>query len=265
MRSLFNTTLTGSNPTITTSDDINLNTMTSVGNVSVGGSLTVESNTANTLSQTFGFFRLDGNGIHTGTSSGDTIQFGVSAPASAFLGGQFITVSDERLKTNVTTLDPCASLAALSKMRPCEYRYIDPFAFDPLTHTGFIAQQLQDVIPNATRRSTGRYLPNVYQMGRVVNHSIIEFPDPIDVPCDVKIQIQTSGGVVTPTVRDVWANAIKIDAYIQDSNVFVYGTWGGSIMTIDYDAIVSVAVSAIQGLARKVEELEQKLQEVNHQ
>lgn len=34
-------------------------------------------------------------------------------------------------------------------------------------------------------------------------------------------------------------------------------------MTIDYDAVISVTVSAVQGLARKVEELEQKLQEIN--
>jgi len=249
------TLIDGKQDTITSTSDL------VTGNVTVSGHLQINGNVANTLTSTYAFFRMDGSSVQTGSAAGETVHIGVSAPSSAIFGGQFITVSDERLKKNVTTLEPETSLEQVMTLQPVEFEYRDSFGYDAMTHTGFIAQQIGNAMPNTTRESTGRFVPTVYQMGSV-NGSWIEFQNPLDrkdVIRGAPVQIQTRDETLTPTILDATDTSIRIDTEIHEPVVFVYGTWSETILTIDYDAVSSITVSALQALTKKIVSMEREI------
>jgi hypothetical protein len=88
---------------------------------------------------------------------------------AAIFAGALTQNSDYRIKGDVSEIDPDAALAALLRARPVEYARTD--IPDDSRHAGFIAHELQEVLPllvegekDATRdemqdMSTGPQLP----------------------------------------------------------------------------------------------------------
>jgi hypothetical protein len=64
-----------------------------------------------------------------------------------------IQTSDERLKKNIETLDATSSFAALLALKPVSFNWIDPLAGTD-THLGFIAQDVQLVLPQVVSVGT---------------------------------------------------------------------------------------------------------------
>jgi hypothetical protein len=154
-------------------------------NVSVGGSFDLTASTFNaTTTQNYSIFSINtasstkpllttlynGNiGIGTATpyarlsvwgpdAASSTLAFNVVSSASstvfavfdggnAQLSGTLTQSSDQRLKTNIQSLDASSTLALIDQLNPVTFNWIDPNQ-DQTPQMGFIAQQVQQIFPN---------------------------------------------------------------------------------------------------------------------
>ena len=71
--------------------------------------------------------------------------------------GAYVNGSDERLKTNIESLDSCIDL--INTLRPVTFKYKSEYSKDQTTQTGFIAQELQQVFEGKS------YLDGLVQSG----------------------------------------------------------------------------------------------------
>jgi hypothetical protein len=80
-------------------------------------------------------------------NNASTTEFIVYDNGSATLAGTLTQNSDERLKTNIVSLDSSSSLDLIDELRPVNYNWIDPTQ-STSTQVGFIAQEVQRIFPN---------------------------------------------------------------------------------------------------------------------
>jgi hypothetical protein len=80
-------------------------------------------------------------------NSASTTVFAVFDGGNAQLSGTLTQSSDQRLKTNIQTLDASSSLSLIDALNPVTFNWIDPDK-GPTPQLGFIAQQVQQVFPD---------------------------------------------------------------------------------------------------------------------
>jgi hypothetical protein len=76
-----------------------------------------------------------------------TTLFDILNTGNANLAGALTQNSDQRLKTDIQSLDASSSLAAIDALNPVSFEWADGM-FGPGLQTGFIAQQVQQIFPN---------------------------------------------------------------------------------------------------------------------
>jgi len=100
----------------------------------------------------------DGGNVGIGTTGPDSLLT-VNGSADKPGGGSWGTFSDGRLKTVAGTYD--AGLNAILNLTPVRYRYKEQNAMgirDGQEHIGFVAQDVEKVIPEAVSRNNRGYL-----------------------------------------------------------------------------------------------------------
>ena len=80
-------------------------------------------------------------------NSASTTEFNVLDNGNATLAGTLTQNSDQRLKTNIQSLDSSSSLALIDALNPVTFKWID-LSQGSTTQLGFIAQQVQEIFPN---------------------------------------------------------------------------------------------------------------------
>jgi hypothetical protein len=81
------------------------------------------------------------------SNSASTTEFSVLDNGNATLAGTLTQNSDQRLKTNIQSLDASSSLAAINSLNPVTFNWLDPNK-GTTPQLGFIAQQVQPIFPN---------------------------------------------------------------------------------------------------------------------
>ena len=79
-------------------------------------------------------------------NSASTTEFSVFDNGNATLAGTLTQNSDQRLKINIQSLDASSSLAAIDKLSPVTFNWVDDM-FGSGDQLGFIAQQVQPIFP----------------------------------------------------------------------------------------------------------------------
>jgi hypothetical protein len=80
-------------------------------------------------------------------NSASTTVFAVFDGGNAQLSGTLTQSSDQRLKTNIQSLDASSSLSLIDALNPVTFNWIDPNE-GTTPQLGFIAQQVQQIFPN---------------------------------------------------------------------------------------------------------------------
>jgi hypothetical protein len=93
-------------------------------------------------------------------NSASTTEFAVYDTGNAVLAGTLTQSSDQRLKTNIQSLDASSSLAAIDALNPVTFNWIDPNKGSE-QQLGFIAQQVLPIFPNLVSTTSATALtPN---------------------------------------------------------------------------------------------------------
>jgi hypothetical protein len=80
--------------------------------------------------------------------------------------------SDQRIKTNITTVNGTFALDTLRKLEPKKYSYVDTDKPNDYTW-GFLGQDLEKSIDYVVNKSTN-YIPNIYEFAELSNNFLIK-------------------------------------------------------------------------------------------
>jgi hypothetical protein len=199
------------------------------------------------------------------TSTGSFIQQGAQAHGYIAIrsdgsiwanGFSFISTSDKRIKNIIGISQSASDLALINKIEITDYKYKDEISSGAGLHKKVIAQQVQEFFPQAIKTSKG-IIPSVYALAKATEvkeqTTRITTTKPHDFKTGdlVKLIVEKVGEKqLTVTVLD--EHTFSIAEAIEDK-IFVYGKHVDDLLTVDYDALAMLNVSATQELSKQIE------------
>jgi hypothetical protein len=210
-----------------------------------------------------------------------TIQTSIYASAD-IVASTVWARSDRRIKTNIQDIEDPVALDELRKIQPKLFNYIDVVQRGSSPVYGFIAQEVEQVIPYAVSKHP-EHIPSIYELADVSGTLVT-----------LKTKSTTLFGA-DENGRDASGNTIKVQFYdtigkeldrklvkiIDDktfevdeafsvggaveNQIFVYGPEVHDFRTIEKDAIFTIAVAALQQIDREYQVTKQEVVELKIQ
>ncbi len=120
--------------------------------ISANGNITIESIDGDiALTATNGLVTSEDNFLPS-SDNGSSLGSAGRRWTDVFASNGVINTSDARLKTDVETMDE--GLKQILEMRPVSFKWIGDEKLQSKKHYGFIAQELEKIVPNVIRKST---------------------------------------------------------------------------------------------------------------
>lgn len=223
----------------------------------------LEVNATVSTSVSGGYGYLNGSGS-TGSGSGTgTTNFSIHSVGRIYTA-EVDVASDRRVKTNINALKPSSLLNQANALRVVNYNYIDKLTKGANTKTGFIAQEVEAVMPDAITKAVD-VIPSVFAAADKV-----ELDGSILTITTCSAHGFAAGDEVLLYDKDNKPYHVKVESVIDDNrfvvnnwtagakDLFVYGKKVNDFRTVDFDQITAMAVGAIQELDKKVQTLEKE-------
>jgi hypothetical protein len=171
--------------------------------------------------------------------------------------------SDQRIKTNVKKADGCLDL--INKLETKTYQYIDKIKYGDKNKYGFIAQQVNTVLPQAINKING-FIQNVYKKIKIQNN-IIQESLPFQVNTKLKLIDKYDDEIIVNIVDKKFNNYCEVSCSekLISEYYFCFGSEVDDVLTLQNDVIFSVAVGAVQELSNKIDALETIIQKQQSQ
>jgi hypothetical protein len=253
----------------------------------IKGASIVSGNTNYKIGNYGGDFKVKSSSFNNDTDrvvvqSGGNIRFNNTsgmAVATIFNNGDFRTAgsqisdSDNRIKKDVEAIDEAGALRMIMAVEPKTYTYIDGRkdvngSCESNGHRvyGFIAQQIREVIPDATE-TTRDIVPNIMKRAvRDKNRVYLDLTGYADLPVNEERKINIrfkNGGGYNFAIVEVNKEYFVIDTEDKGiGEVFVYGYEVNDFHILTKESIYTLNVSATQELCRKMEAQERRIKEL---
>lgn len=206
------------------------------------------------------------NSVSTGLTPRGTGVLGVSIIADAHVCAPvFVAFSDARTKTIVGRSDTAKDLSTIMNLEITDYTFKDVVAKGTGSQKKVIAQQVEQVYPQAVVKTTD-VVPDIYKQAAVSDGWITLATD-LKVGEKVRLIGEKEEGLHDVLEVRADGSAFRTAFKPVTDKVFVYGRQVKDFMSVDYEAIAMLNVSATQELARqhmaqqkRIDELEQRLQ-----
>jgi voltage-gated potassium channel Kch len=230
------------------------------GNWDVSGRLNITSSATTSYGPGNYFHGTVGLASHTG----GTALASIFAANNIMTGASFVAVSDRRVKKDFHLSIGGNDLASLIKLLVTDYRHIDEVTKGTAFKKGFIAQEVEQVYPEAVELMSD-FIPNVYEMAAKTVLAdgllLISLNKKHDFAAGDEVKLIFPDGEKLMTVE---ATPSETDFSIKwteaaPGNAFVFGKKVDDFHTVDYDRIFTLNVSATQELALQVELLKKEL------
>jgi len=212
--------------------------------------------------QSFNFSAVYANVINPG---GATLQIngGVNITGS-LQAANFPTQSDQRIKTNIESLNTADALAIIERINPVHFTYNTEQGTESQI-PGFISQQMHDILPNAVHKGVG-YIPNIDKDVSVVkiatDHDGLNtyHVDLSSVAADLQLPTYISIRFDN-TVRHLRIDNLvfQVASRAEFDTIYIYGTQVTDFNYLSYDHIYTLNVSATQELAKQIALLNSRL------
>ena len=139
-----------------------------------GGNLGVGTSTPYSRLEVWGSDTSGNTSSFVIANSASTTEFNVLDNGNAILAGTLTQNSDQRLKTNIQSLNASSSLSMIDQLNPVTFNWIDP-SESSTTQLGFIAQQVQPIFPNLVSTTS----PTALTPGGTLSLNYIDLISPI--------------------------------------------------------------------------------------
>ena len=172
--------------------------------------------------------------------------------------------SDIRLKTNIQDISDPNSLTILRQLQPKTFSFIDQTRSDgslPVTY-GFIAQEVETVLPDAVTRSQD-FIPNIMEtcsavviadVGTQITTVTKTIPETWSVGTVVRILDQNSS-VKPVTVKSIDSpNTFTVEETLSDQQYYVYGERVDDLRVLHKEVIYAITTAAVQEIDRQLQQ-----------
>jgi hypothetical protein len=182
-------------------------------------------------------------------------------------GGMLASVSDARTKTDVLELSGQTSLDVLRALKPCTFQFIDPTKNAHEKTYGFIAQEVEQILPEAVVQSKD-FIPSIMQKTTVQSNSVTvsgSVPEQLEAGCHLRIYASKSSPIdvvvtsVSSTDSDYTITFEESDELNESEQVFVYGHQVGDCRSVVINAISTVVTKSVQELDAQVQSLQAEI------
>jgi hypothetical protein len=206
------------------------------------------------------------------------------------LASEFSVYSDRRIKADIVAADTDAQLAVLQELSVCTFSYIDTVGKGAGSRVGFIAQEVERVLPTCVA-PVSEYLPNVMATLPVVSTDGPRVTlDVSGLSADALAALAPAAGAGAGAGSGAGAGAggvavkcrlpAPLDAVVfgtltlgsgatavldlhgslalppGQADVFLVGTQVHDFRTLNYEQMSAVTIGAIQAQQRRIEALE---------
>lgn len=168
-----------------------------------------------------------------------------------FAGTYFLASSDIRIKCDVEDINDTEALGLINRIQPKKYNYIDPNRKERNKTIGFIADQIEEVLPSCVKKERN-YIPDI----------MLELDNPvwednkliysIDLSSNdtgrVKFYVEENGEEI---MKEITYDDNGFNFEKQYNKVFIYGKEVRDFKALNKDGIFSIGISAIQELSRQ--------------
>jgi hypothetical protein len=208
------------------------------------------------------------NSSSTNIASGANDAITIYASGNIYASG-LVAASDERIKKEIIDADDAECLDTLRLLKPKKYRYRDEINRGKDFVWGFIAQEVRETLPYATRLSR-QAIPNIYELADVSSSNVITFSnfDTSNLEANATtIQVQTAADMEeSVTIAEIidehtirveedlsnWTGSVdETGNVVAGSQLFVYGQKIDDFVLLTKDAIWTVATAALQEVDRQ--------------
>jgi hypothetical protein len=209
---------------------------------------------------TYGYLNSAGT-IGTTTGTGTYSIYATGRIAAS----EFNAVSDMRIKTSVSSIDPEFARQCIRNLDPVSYRMIDTVVNGDQPTFGFIAQQVDNVVNNAVRIAKD-FIPDVYDMANVIDGNLLSLQSDdkrfnnVAINARLKLYMDDAKNreVVVTVISIIDDQTIVVDRNLMQDKVFVYGQEVDDFKTINTNALLSITVAALQKTDAECEALKRE-------
>ena len=212
----------------------------------------------------YGYFPNGVNGINAnGTIS-------LKADNSIWTNSSFIISADSRTKTNIKQASTSNALKNILNLPLVNYNYIDTVTNGSDTHIGINGQDVNKIIPQATKTTTGA-IPSIYSLAshiqKVDNNIIITVPIQVELTIGDKLEIIVDGiGKTIVSIIDYNTNSVTVsiwDGFNITKSVFVYGPIVDDFVALNESYIGVLCVGGIQELSNYITNINSSISNVS--
>jgi len=215
------------------------------------------------VSRFYSYYFYSGNG---NTSN----QYGNASPSLAIdangyiCGWGFMSYSDRRIKENIENLTDNV-FDKINQLKPVSFTYIDLSKNSNKTQSGFIAQDVEAVLPNCVENRNSEICDYMRFVKIIGNKLIVDF-NILDFSAGMILSLYDDKKRCNKSVMEVNKSKgyILIDSsegidVNGDNEVFLYGTNVNDFKQIDYNQFHSLEIKALQQLHKENETLKQRI------
>ena len=171
-------------------------------------------------------------------------------------GKNSFALSDKRIKSNIIDINDETALNKILDIEPKTYRYVDNIQRSSSNVYGFIAQQIRDVLPEATEL-TSKFIPNIFKLTKINGNKINIYHDDLNIGDKILIYTKNKSYEVNVISKDM--NGFEINEIINENDIFIYGKFVNDFHIIDKSYLYTLNICATQELARIVEGLKERI------
>lgn len=169
-----------------------------------------------------------------------------------------VVYSDRRIKRDLHGSVTEQDLAAIQQLKVTDYRMVDPGGDGMTWRKGFIAQEVEKVIPNAVTRSV-EFVPDIFSVATDLewhagaNTLLLTLHKDHELKVGDRVRLHVDGSRLDLNVGAVpSARAFVVENCDRaPEKVLVYGKQVQDFRTVDYDRIFTTAVGALQELKKE--------------
>ena len=216
------------------------------------------------------FQRVEGNSGLPGLKNYALLINPTGGGGNIGMNGNIYNVSDERIKTEIEDVPDTLALSQINNIQPKYYHYKDPLKKNAMKTVGFIAQNVNEHLPNAIAILT-EFIPN--GMFKISDsnwtedngkYSIVIDNLELDKPNRTKrVKFIVCDKEDHTDSKDLILNCESDNkTFIFDKKwreVFVYGTEVNDLHTIDKAQIFALHHAGIQELSKQLNEKDEKI------
>ena len=211
----------------------------------------------------------DSRQIRFGTHSVERLRITDTSITSSLLISalSFNATSDIRVKTNIQSIVSKTALEQINQLEPKSYQLFD----NDTTHYGLIAQETEQIIPEAVTSNGIRFIPSILENCKLENNGrtiVLDTKATKDIVSTKLEFIDLSGNKQTIGIESLEGEKYihlmeSIVQYATETNgkytIFVRGHEVSDLRSINYNTILAVNIAATKELSKELNETRAEL------